>query len=125
IFTVGAGYLDVWAALNDVNRATGSALSPTALYSTGSISMVATTALNGVFTVWGSSAVWGSTAVWGSSVLIDPSAGPSGSSAVWGSTAVWGSAFIGGSSAVWGSTAVWGASSPMAENLSQLINGEK
>jgi serine protease AprX len=32
IFTVGAGYLDVWAALNTADPPAGSAISPTALY---------------------------------------------------------------------------------------------
>ncbi len=32
IFTIGAGYLDVWAALNNTDVATGSAVSPTAIY---------------------------------------------------------------------------------------------
>src|SRR5271157_4794842 len=50
VFTVGAGYLDLAAALADKSVASASALSPTAVYnsSSGTVSMVAATA-----TVWG------------------------------------------------------------------------
>ena len=70
LFTVGAGYLDVWDALNNSDLAaggTGTAASPTAVFdlSTGSV-YVQSTALGGVSSVWGSSAVWGSSTVWGS-----------------------------------------------------------
>ena len=37
LFTVGAGYLDINAALNDTTRPTGLALSPSAVYQSGSI----------------------------------------------------------------------------------------
>ena len=58
LFTVGAGYLDIWGALNNTDVATGSALSPTAQYdpATGTVRLV-----------FGSSVVWGSNVVWGTS----------------------------------------------------------
>jgi serine protease AprX len=86
IFTVGAGYLDTYAALNNTDLApatSGSALSPSASYNstTGQVTLI-----------FGSSVVWGGTSVvWG------------GQSVVWGTTAqsvVWG-----GSSVVWGTKA--------------------
>jgi len=115
LFTVGAGYMDVAAALanNDLAPATvGSALSPTAKYNaaTGTVtvsngnSMVAPSSV-----VWGTSVVWGSSVVWGTNVA--------GSSVVWGTSVVWGSSVTSGFSVVWGtstdvggSSVVWGSS---------------
>jgi serine protease AprX len=64
--TIGAGYLDIAAALADHDSATRPALSPKANYvqSTGSIYMASNPAA-----LWGSSAMWGNTAVWGSNVI--------------------------------------------------------
>ena len=114
LFTVGAGYLDLGAALgnNDPAPSTvGAALSPTAVYhsSTGTVSLSngnATVASSSV--VWGTSVVWGSSVVWGANV--------SGSSVVWGTSVVWGSSVTSGFSVVWGTSTdsatsvVWGAS---------------
>ena len=60
IFTVGAGYLDVFAALNNTDIAGGSAHSPTAFFDpeTGD-----------VYVVGDSSAVWGTSAIWGTSAV--------------------------------------------------------
>ena len=66
-FTIGAGYLDLWAALNDYTNAGGSlgaAASPTALYDPW---LDLTRVVNTRSAVWGDSAVWGSSAVWGAS----------------------------------------------------------
>ncbi len=72
IFTVGAGYLDVWAALNSTETvASGMAeVSPTAVCdaTAGNVYVVNTTSA-----VWGTSDVWGTgntqgfSAVWGTS----------------------------------------------------------
>jgi serine protease AprX len=92
IFTYGAGYLDINAALNNTDLASGVALSPTAVYnsSNGTVSLINTNSV-----VWGStSVVWGATSV------------------VWGNSVVWGANTIQGTSVVWGSTSVvWGANS--------------
>src|SRR5580700_11244732 len=85
IFTYGAGYLDIDAALNNTDLATGVAVSPTAVYDpiTGTVSIVNTSV------VWGgSSVVWGATSV------------------VWGDSVVWGANTITSNSVVWGSTSV-------------------
>ena len=131
IFTVGAGYLDIAAALSNSDVAFGSALSPTAGYNpwTGQVT-ISTTDTSGTTTVWGSNALWGATTVWGSSVL-------SGASTVWGNTTVWGSSSIlgnttvWGSSTVWGNTAVWGSTAlfgssttDTSESTAVAINGE-
>ena len=63
IFSYGAGYLDVSAALNNTDLASGVALSPTAFRNllTGSVSL--TNPLLGLLS--GQSVVWGSSVVWG------------------------------------------------------------
>ena len=132
IFTVGAGYLDVAAALgnNDLAPpAVGSAVSPSALYdsSTGTVSLV-----NGSSVVWGTSVVWGSSVVWGNSVVWGTNV--SGSSVVWGTSVVWGSSVMSGFSVVWGTSTgstsatsvVWGCSAfDGVDALSVAINGEQ
>ena len=70
VFAVGAGYLDVAAALNSNDLANGGAASPTATYSR--LTHVAT--LSNGTPLGGSSVIWGSSAIWGSSsgILADP-----------------------------------------------------
>jgi serine protease AprX len=115
LFTVGAGYVDLAAALasNDLAPATvGSALSPSATYhsSTGTVTLSnGNGAIAPSSVVWGTSVVWGSSVVWGTNV--------SGSSVVWGTSVVWGSSVTSGFSVVWGastdvagSSVVWGSS---------------
>jgi len=114
LFTVGAGYLDLAAALNSTDlapAATASALSPSAVYNpaTGTVTLV-----NGSSVVWGTSVVWGSSVVWGNSVVWGTNV--NGSSVVWGTSVVWGSSVMSGFSVVWGTTTdaassvVWGCS---------------
>jgi serine protease AprX len=105
IFTYGAGYLDVSAALGNTDLATGIALSPTATYdaTTGNVYLVNTDSVvwGGASVVWGAtSVVWGNSVVWGSSAMTT-------NSVVWGSTSVvWGSTSTTGFSVVWGANAV-------------------
>src|SRR6266566_3762157 len=56
IFTIGAGYLDIAAALSSNDLAGASAVSPTAVYDPTTQS---------VYLVTGTSVVWGTGAVWG------------------------------------------------------------
>src|SRR6266581_2116045 len=95
IFTIGAGYLDVQAALMNTDVATASALSPKAAYNTktGQVDIV-----YGTGVVWGTSVVWGTGVLWGNSVVWGQS-GTTAFSVVWGSSVVW------SSSVVWGSWA--------------------
>jgi len=132
LFTVGAGYLDVAAALNDDDlapAATASALSPSAVYNpvTGTVSIV-----NGSSVVWGTSVVWGSSVVWGNSVVWGTNV--AGSSVVWGTSVVWGSSIMSGFSVVWGSSTgansatsvVWGCSAFDAiDALSVDLDGDE
>jgi serine protease AprX len=123
IFTVGAGYLDIWAALRDNRKIQGSAASPIATKDSAGIVWLADTNKansTGQTTVWGSTSDLGNTTVWGSSVLQGAASGPFGVSTVWGSTTVWGSSFIDANTTVWGSgsnsgtTTVWGSSFSLA-----------
>ena len=81
IFTIGAGYLDIAAALNDRTALTGTSLSPAAAYSasTGDITLDGISVANlpeGTSVIWGTQAVsgthviWGTTVIWGTSVIL-------------------------------------------------------
>jgi len=131
-FTVGAGYLDIGAALASTElapAATASALSPSAVYNpaTGTVSIV-----NGSSVVWGTSVVWGSSVVWGNSVVWGTNV--AGNSVVWGTSVVWGSSVMSGFSVVWGtstgsdgaSSVVWGSSAVDAvDALSVGVDGDE
>jgi len=70
IFTVGAGYLDVMAALNnsDALPAGKTALSPTASHNpaTGRVDIV-----YGSSVAWGLSVAWGTSVCWGTTVFVN------------------------------------------------------
>jgi serine protease AprX len=107
IFTVGAGLLDIQAALSNTSLApwnTGSALSPTAAQDTAGNTVM----LPGSSAVWGQSVMWGTSVVWGSTVFDGTDA--SGESVLWGDSAPWGSSSIQGSSVLWGDSVLWGSS---------------
>ena len=122
IFTIGAGYLDVSAALNNMDLAppqAGSAMSPTATYdpTTGYVYVNGSPAA-----VWGSSLDWAISVVWGTSVTVTADK----KNVVWGSsTSVWDPSGTQGVNA-WGLfSVVWGdGANNMADSLTQLINGE-
>ncbi|HXJ95391.1 MAG TPA: S8 family peptidase [Terriglobia bacterium] len=122
VLTVGAGYLDIQAALADTTVATGTALSPTASVdpTTGDVYLVADpSSVWDTRSVWGTQSVWGVRSVWGNSAFV------SGSNALWGSQAVWGTRSVWGNRSVWGTTSVWGTSATDAtEATSVIVNGE-
>ena len=117
LFTYGAGYLNIDAALANTDLAAGVALSQTAVSnSNGSVS-VKNTSLDSVFAgssvVWGaSSVVWGNSVVWGTNVL-------SATSVVWGATSV-----VWGANSVSGFSVVWGATSTAASATAALSSGD-
>ncbi len=122
IFTVGAGYLDVAAALSDTDLApatAGSALSPTAAYdsTTGQVYLV-----NGSAVVWGNSVVWGTAVVWGNSVIWGTNA--TGQAVLWGNSVCWGSSTSSGFSVVWGTSVIWG-SKTNSDAMTVAIGGDK
>jgi serine protease AprX len=106
VFTYGAGYLDVDAALANTDVANGVALSPSATYNpaTRTVRIVNTDSVTwGTSVVWGNSVVWGTSIIWGNS-LVDAN------SIVWGNSVVWGNNVDQGFSVVWGNSVVWGTS---------------
>jgi serine protease AprX len=122
IFTIGAGYLDVWAALNNTDLApptSGSALSPTAVFSTttGQVYMnTATSVIWGKTTTWSTNVVWGTSVIWGATTT--------GQSVLWGaSTACWNDSLAIGFSSIWGTHALWGHSSASADSV--LTGGDR
>jgi serine protease AprX len=105
IFTVGAGYLNISAALASNDLTTMPALSPTAVRNplTGKIGI-----LRDFSIVWGDSMVWGDSAVFGNNVF--SATGMTGASIVWGDSMVWGNSTAAGFSIVWGDSVLSGAS---------------
>jgi len=120
ILTVGAGLLDVQAALSstDSGPATpGSALSPTVTQdASGNIVLK-----NNSLLIWGSG-IWSNTVVWGVNVLSGTD--PAGLSVLWGNTVCWGNNTMAGFSTVWGNTVVWGVGTPQGEASILNINGD-
>jgi serine protease AprX len=113
IFTIGAGYLDITAALADTTLAPGAALSPSASYDTAKRDVV----LNcpaGLTGLWGTNITSGTNVISGASKNV-----------VWGSNVVWGAGAAGTTafSVVWGTNVVWSAAQPYGEILS--IDGEQ
>jgi serine protease AprX len=121
IFTVGAGYLDIAAALADKSLAQGTALSPAAVYnsSTGTVGLVAdSSSVWNLNTVWGNQSVYDVRTVWGVNAI-------NASQTVWGVNTVWGNTTVWGVNTVWGNTTVWGVgvnlNQPAAASMSSGI----
>ena len=116
LFTYGAGYLDIDAALGNTDLATGLALSQTAVMGSGSVTVKNTTPdslFAGNSVVWGAtSVVWGNSVVWGSNAL-------SATSVVWGATSV-----VWGSTSITGDSVVWGSYSSLVSSLAALSDGD-
>jgi serine protease AprX len=114
LFTIGAGYLDVWAALNNTDLAAAPAVSPTAIYdsATGNTLVAATPG-----SVWQDAVVWGTTIVWGTNVIVN------GTAIVWGTGGVWGTNTNSAFAIVWGTTIVWGTSNPYPQTVA--IHGDQ
>ncbi len=135
IFTIGAGYLDLKAALAAASQVpTGlTAISPIATYdsTTGDVELVFDpTSVFSDKAMWGASsittnkAMWGASAIWSSSILV-------ANKAMWGASAVLSSSSdttankaMWGASAIWSDKAMWGASSTTSPE-SVAVNGEQ
>jgi serine protease AprX len=123
IFTVGAGYLDIQAALSSSDlapRIFGSAASPAvARDKSGNVYLVM-----GSSVLWGGSIMWGTSVVWGTSVLWGTSV--QGKSILWGASAPWGTNTDKGYSVLWGTSVVWGTSDQNGDQSIPIeIEGEK
>jgi serine protease AprX len=116
IFTIGAGYLDVWAALNNTDLApgtAGSALSPTAVFSSTTNQVYMS---SGTSVIWGKSTTWSTSVVWGTAVIWGTST--TGQSVLWGAaTACWDTTTSSGFSVIWDQHALWGHSSTSADSV--------
>jgi serine protease AprX len=134
IFTVGAGYVDLAAALASTEVSSGTAMSPTAVYdsNTGNVTLTSATSA-----VWGSSQAWSGPAVWGNTQFVGGSAimwganSTSGSAIMWGasglsgSAIMWGASNSSGFSAIWSDAIMWGASGPWANAIMWGANADK
>jgi serine protease AprX len=120
-FTVGAGYLDIQAALGSsaVAPATaGSAMSPAVTYTTSTPGITTVSLVLATPAVWSNSGTWAETNVWGNALL-------NSSGALWGNSAVWGSSTSSGFGTVWGDSVVWGKSTTDdSESATVAIYGE-
>lgn len=107
LFTVGAGYVDIAAALADYEETFLSSVSPSASYNaaTGQGRLVVPLMSN-----WQWLPQWFPAQVWGNTVL------PSGN-------AIWNSSYAWGSSGDWGSSISWGTSGPSGSSISWGTNG--
>src|SRR5260370_7320503 len=109
VFTVGAGYIDVEAALISTDVAKGTAMSPIATFNstTDQVSMK-----DDRSAVWNTSSTWSNYAVWGSSQFVPPASGStSSSSTIYGSNVLW------GSQKPWGSNVLCGSNELCARNV--------
>lgn len=115
IFTVGAGYLDIKAALssNDLVPAwMGSAMSPTAALDRGGHVVLVP---NGASLLGTTSAAWSAPSVFGQSVLWGTNL--SGLSILWGTytlagqSILWGTNVDSAASILWGTSVLWGTNS--------------
>ncbi|MGC2696408.1 MAG: S8 family peptidase [Candidatus Angelobacter sp.] len=116
VFTIGAGYLDIYAALKSNDVVNGGAPSPIAYRNTG-IGKYSFT--NSQSITWGNSVTWGSSILWGNSIVWGGNCVLS-DSIIWGDSIVWGDTTLSANSIIWGESIVWGASS----SISGLSDGE-
>ena len=135
VFTVGAGYLDVQAALANQDLADLPARSPIAVYdsSTGTVYLGDDPA-----TLWDSRSKWGLAGVWGANSVsasrsvwkltgISGDATHSGSmsgSAIFGATSIWGTPSTTGFANVWSTSTRLGAAQATIGDLSICLDGE-
>lgn len=109
LFAVGAGYVDIRAALENTDTVDFQALSPVAQYNaqTQTVTLESANAIiwgesavNANTIVWGESPLWSDAVVWGEHV--------GGDAVTWGNTIVWGESTQPGFAVVWGEAIVWG-----------------
>lgn len=112
VFTVGAGYVDLAAALSSRDVPDGNAMSPTAEYdsNTGNVYMTSDPSSTwGTAQAWSGPAVWGPTQFTGGSSVMWGASGDNGSSVMWGANNSGGSSVMWGATSLWGSSVMWGA----------------
>jgi serine protease AprX len=106
MFTIGAGYLDIYAALRNTDVVNGGAASPIAYRNAnGKYGLN-----NGLSITWGHSITWGSSIVWTNSIVWGGNCVLS-DSIIWGDSIVWGDTTLQGNSIIWSNSIIWGSSS--------------
>ena len=127
MFTVGAGYLDIQAALNNNDLTSGTAVSPSVSYSsssdTGKLMFAAGSALQstgtfGTAVIWGTNQVSGTAVIWGTSDLWANNTiwGASGPSAF---AVIWGTGTVSPTAVIWGTNIQPGAMDPQVAILTK------
>jgi serine protease AprX len=134
LFTVGAGYVDLAAALANTELATGTAMSPTAVYDSNSGQVYLTSDSSSVWgktQAWAGPAVWGSTQFVGGSSIMWGASSPNGSSIMWGASGLagtsimWGASNASGFTVIWGNSIMWGASGPWGSSIMWGASADK
>jgi serine protease AprX len=129
IFTVGAGYLDLGAAMSGIHTvpAAGTAMSPIAIYDPNTTNVSLSYDISSVFTfagLRGTQAIWGAPAIWAPSQV-------SANKCLWGasgdtaSKCLWGAAADTASKCLWGASAVSSASANESSAESVSVGGEQ
>ena len=117
MFTIGAGYLDVAAALANKDVASGTAMSPIAYYNSTSGNVYLKYDPSATWTDTGRAAsVWGSKAVWSTSV-VNANGALSGWQAVWGTGSPSASKVMWGTTGIWGDKTMWSTSGTEADRV--------
>jgi serine protease AprX len=134
IFTVGAGYVDLAAALASTELSSGTSLSPTAVYdsNTGNVYLTSdSSAVWGTKQAWSGPVVWGSTQFTGGSSIMWGATTTGGSSIMWGasglagSSIMWGAGTSSGFSTIWSNSIMWGASGQWASSIMWGASADK
>ncbi len=115
IFTIGAGYLDIYSSLRSTDVVNGGAPSPVVNYdpATGTATLSNSLSITwGNSITWGSSIIWGNSIVWGGNCVLSDSI-------IWGDSIVWGQSGDQGNSIIWGDSIIWGVGS-----INALSDGE-
>jgi len=120
LFTIGAGYLDIGAAIADTTSFTGSALSPTAVFnSTTGTAQVSCTGSD----ICANQFIWGTQAIWATSEFLNGTQAIWGTQAVWGTQAIWATQAVWATQSIWATQSVWATQSIWASSI--LVHGEK
>lgn len=134
IFTVGAGYVDLAAALASTSVPSGTAMSPTANYDPKTKNVYLSSDAS---STWGTSVTWSGPAIWGSTQFVGGNSimwgasGPGGSSIMWGATSLsgssimWGASTSSGFSTVWSNSIMWGASGTWGSSIMWGASADK
>ncbi len=120
-FTIGAGYIDVAAALGDYEEAYLSSVSPSASYNAVSN--------QGHFVLpltsnWRWLPQWSTSDVWGSTVLPNGGTNIWNANDVWASSSSWGTSIAWGTSGTCGTSIAWGTSGACSTSIAWGTDGQ-